>query len=168
MSNEEFVHLMLEAVDGFVLVLNLCDNGRILYASEGITWLLGHVPNALVDGNVSVYDIVAEEDTSSLRSVLSEKNFPDNIDEVKRATIDIFVHMDKSGVHKTGTNAKDSALVKLSGYTARWSTQPRQQQQQPQHDSKSQCDEHCLPRKFSTEISASWCSQLSAVSKLLA
>ena len=40
---------MLEAVDGFVLALSVTDNGRVLYASEGITWLLGHLPNALVD-----------------------------------------------------------------------------------------------------------------------
>ena len=49
LSNDEFVHLMLEAVDGFVLALSVTDNGRVLYASEGITWLLGHLPNALVD-----------------------------------------------------------------------------------------------------------------------
>ena len=40
---------MLEAVDGFVLALSVTDNGRILYASEGITWLLGHLPSSLVD-----------------------------------------------------------------------------------------------------------------------
>ena len=26
---------MLESVDGFVLIVNMCDNGRIMYASEG-------------------------------------------------------------------------------------------------------------------------------------
>ena len=35
LSDEEFLHLMLESVDGFVLIVNMCDNGRIMYASEG-------------------------------------------------------------------------------------------------------------------------------------
>ena len=41
LSDEEFVHLMLEAVDGFILVISLDDHGRILYASEGLACLLG-------------------------------------------------------------------------------------------------------------------------------
>ena len=34
---------MLEAIDEFVLVVNVSDRGRVMYASEGITWLLGTV-----------------------------------------------------------------------------------------------------------------------------
>ena len=58
LSNDEFVHLMLEAINGFVLALSVTDNGRVLYASEGITWLLGHLPNALVDKYVILTDSI--------------------------------------------------------------------------------------------------------------
>lgn len=42
LSNEEFTHLVLEALDGFIIVFS--SNGRIFYASESITSLLGHLP----------------------------------------------------------------------------------------------------------------------------
>lgn len=42
LSNEEFTHLFLEALDGFIMVFST--NGRILYTSESITSLLGHLP----------------------------------------------------------------------------------------------------------------------------
>ena len=64
---------MLESVDGFVLIVNMCDNGRIMYASEGITWLLGHVPNTLVDRNVSIYDLMADEDINNFKAALNDK-----------------------------------------------------------------------------------------------
>lgn len=142
LSNEEFVHLMLEAIDGFVLVLNLCDNGRILYASEAITWLLGHIPSSLMERNVSIYDITADEDVDVLRGALSEKNYSDGLEyEVKRPTVDLFVHIEKGGAHKD----KSHALVRLSGYYARWSTSLKRQQN---NEKSLLCsDEHCLPRK---------------------
>lgn len=42
LTNEEFTHLILEAVDGFIIVFST--NGQIYYASESITSLLGHLP----------------------------------------------------------------------------------------------------------------------------
>jgi hypothetical protein len=51
----------------------MCDNGRIMYASEGITWLLGHVPNTLVDRNVSIYDLMADEDINNFKAALNDK-----------------------------------------------------------------------------------------------
>lgn len=42
LSNEEFTHLMLEAVSGFIIVLS--SNGQIQYASESIITLMGHLP----------------------------------------------------------------------------------------------------------------------------
>ncbi|CAN8012850.1 unnamed protein product [Ixodes pacificus] len=49
LSNEEFTHLMLESLEGFLLVLSL--NGQILYTSESVASLLGHLP-------VGVYDLL--------------------------------------------------------------------------------------------------------------
>lgn len=42
LSNEEFSHLILEALDGFIIVFST--TGQIYYASESITSLLGHLP----------------------------------------------------------------------------------------------------------------------------
>lgn len=42
LSNEEFTHLILEALDGFIIVF--AASGQIYYASESITSLLGHLP----------------------------------------------------------------------------------------------------------------------------
>ena len=54
-------------------IVNMCDNGRIMYASEGITWLLGHVPNTLIDRNVSIYDLMADEDINNFKAALNDK-----------------------------------------------------------------------------------------------
>lgn len=42
LSNEEFTHLILEALDGFIAVFSA--TGQIHYVSESITALLGHLP----------------------------------------------------------------------------------------------------------------------------
>ncbi|BES98184.1 Circadian locomoter output cycles [Nesidiocoris tenuis] len=65
LSNEEFTHLFLEALDGFIIVLS--SSGRFLYASESITSLLGHFPNDLLI--MTLYDIVHEGDHSQLYNV---------------------------------------------------------------------------------------------------
>lgn len=42
LPNEEFTHLILEALEGFIMVFS--STGKICYASESITSLLGHLP----------------------------------------------------------------------------------------------------------------------------
>lgn len=42
LANEEFVHLVLEAVDGFIIVFSA--TGEILYVSDDITAVLGQLP----------------------------------------------------------------------------------------------------------------------------
>ncbi|KAJ9600067.1 hypothetical protein L9F63_009636, partial [Diploptera punctata] len=66
LSNEEFTHLILEALDGFIMVFS--SSGRIFYASESITSLLGHLPSDLL--NMTIYDLVYEDDQSELYNVL--------------------------------------------------------------------------------------------------
>merc|ERR1719397_2446700 len=44
LSNEEFSHLMLEALDGFIIVLGT--DGHILYTSESMASLLGYMPTS--------------------------------------------------------------------------------------------------------------------------
>ncbi|XP_067297918.1 clock circadian regulator b [Pseudorasbora parva] len=50
LSNEEFTQLMLEALDGFFLVM--LTDGNIIYVSESVTSLLEHLPSDLVDQNL--------------------------------------------------------------------------------------------------------------------
>lgn len=50
LSNEEFSQLMLEALDGFFLVM--LTDGYIIYISESVTSLLEHLPSDLMDQNL--------------------------------------------------------------------------------------------------------------------
>ncbi|XP_027030290.1 clock circadian regulator b isoform X2 [Tachysurus fulvidraco] len=50
LSNEEFTQLMLEALDGFFLVI--LTDGNVIYVSESVTSLLAHLPSDLVDQNL--------------------------------------------------------------------------------------------------------------------
>lgn len=66
LSNEEFTHLFLEALDGFIIVFS--STGRLLYVSESIISLLGHFPNDLL--SMTIYDLVYEGDHSELYNII--------------------------------------------------------------------------------------------------
>ncbi|XP_043276854.1 circadian locomoter output cycles protein kaput isoform X2 [Venturia canescens] len=66
LSNEEFTHLILEALDGFIMVFS--SNGRIYYASESVTSLLGYLPSELA--KATIYEITYQEDQSHLYNIL--------------------------------------------------------------------------------------------------
>ncbi|XP_069365169.1 circadian locomoter output cycles protein kaput isoform X2 [Maniola hyperantus] len=66
LSNEEFTYLVLEALEGFVMVFSA--TGRIYYVSESVTSLLGHNPNVIA--NKSIFDLVHEEDHHNLYEFL--------------------------------------------------------------------------------------------------
>ncbi|XP_044269245.1 circadian locomoter output cycles protein kaput [Tribolium madens] len=66
LTNEEFTHLVLEAVDGFIMVFSA--SGQIFYASESITSLLGHLPNQVL--NMTIYEMANEEEHSHLYNIL--------------------------------------------------------------------------------------------------
>nr|WDV40241.1 circadian locomotor output cycles kaput [Sinonovacula constricta] len=66
LTNDEFMHLMLEAMDSFLLVFT--QQGIILYASESVTSLLGHLPGDMV--NKSIYDYISDAETASLHNML--------------------------------------------------------------------------------------------------
>ncbi|CAG9855665.1 unnamed protein product [Phyllotreta striolata] len=67
LTNEEFTHLVLEAVDGFIIIFST--SGQIHYTSESVASLLGHLPNDLLD--TSIYDLVSEEEHHILFNVLN-------------------------------------------------------------------------------------------------
>ncbi|XP_053473972.1 neuronal PAS domain-containing protein 2 isoform X1 [Ictalurus furcatus] len=50
LSNEEFTQLMLEAMDGFLIALRL--DGNIIYVSDSVSSLIGHLPSDMVDQNI--------------------------------------------------------------------------------------------------------------------
>uniref|UniRef100_A0A8C2BG21 Circadian locomoter output cycles protein kaput n=1 Tax=Cyprinus carpio TaxID=7962 RepID=A0A8C2BG21_CYPCA len=60
LSNEEFTQLMLEALDGFFIVM--LTDGNIIYSSESVTSLLEHLPSDLVDQNLLNFLPVGEHD----------------------------------------------------------------------------------------------------------
>ncbi|KAK9500750.1 hypothetical protein O3M35_001950 [Rhynocoris fuscipes] len=66
LSNEEFIHLFLEALDGFIIVFS--STGRILYVSESVTSLLGYFPCDMLA--MTLYDLVYEGDHSELYNML--------------------------------------------------------------------------------------------------
>ncbi|KAA8587136.1 hypothetical protein FQN60_000972 [Etheostoma spectabile] len=50
LSNEEFTQLMLEALDGFLVALTT--DGNIVYVSDSVSSLIGHLPSDMVDQNI--------------------------------------------------------------------------------------------------------------------
>ncbi|XP_075543375.1 circadian locomoter output cycles kaput protein Clock [Dermacentor variabilis] len=67
LSNEEFTHLMLESLEGFLLVLSL--SGQILYTSESVASLLGYLPHEL--HNIFILDILHESNHGAMCELLS-------------------------------------------------------------------------------------------------
>ncbi|XP_063374069.1 circadian locomoter output cycles protein kaput [Cydia amplana] len=66
LSNEEFTYLVLEALEGFVMVLS--GSGHVYYVSESITSLLGHNMCDVV--NKSIFDLAFEDDHPNLYNIL--------------------------------------------------------------------------------------------------
>ncbi|EEB16545.1 Circadian locomoter output cycles protein kaput, putative [Pediculus humanus corporis] len=79
LSNEEFAHLILEAVEGFIIAFSTC--GTIIYVSGSITSLLGYLPGELMKPSVTIFDILYEEDQPNIYNILSnsEHGFGSNI-----------------------------------------------------------------------------------------
>nr|AAI09167.1 Neuronal PAS domain protein 2 [Mus musculus] len=67
LSNEEFTQLMLEALDGFVIVVTT--DGSIIYVSDSITPLLGHLPADVMDQNL--LNFLPEQEHSEVYKILS-------------------------------------------------------------------------------------------------
>ncbi|RZF36018.1 hypothetical protein LSTR_LSTR005834 [Laodelphax striatellus] len=88
LSNEEFAHLILEALDGFIMVFS--SSGRILYASESITSLLGHLPDDLL--NTTIYDIIFDYDHSELYNILLNPTTNVQYDQNKDNQISFVCH----------------------------------------------------------------------------
>ncbi|XP_051882515.1 neuronal PAS domain-containing protein 2-like [Pristis pectinata] len=67
LSNEEFTQLMLEALDGFFIALTT--DGNIIYVSDSITPLLGHLPSDIIDQNI--LNFLPEQEHREIYKLLS-------------------------------------------------------------------------------------------------
>ncbi|MGH0172700.1 UNVERIFIED_CONTAM: hypothetical protein FKN15_067421 [Acipenser sinensis] len=67
LSNEEFAQLMLEALDGFLIAVTT--DGNIIYVSDSITPLLGHLPSDVMDQNLLHF--LPEQELSEVYKLLS-------------------------------------------------------------------------------------------------
>ncbi|KAM5228027.1 neuronal PAS domain-containing protein 2 [Ctenodactylus gundi] len=67
LSSEEFTQLMLEALDGFIIAVTT--GGSILYVSDSITPLLGHLPTDVMDQNL--LNFLPEQEHSEVYKMLS-------------------------------------------------------------------------------------------------
>ena len=68
---------MLEAIDGFILVLGT--DGHILYTSESLASLLGYLPSSL--HNTTLYEIVADGDKIPLYNTLNISHNSESSDQ---------------------------------------------------------------------------------------
>ena len=68
---------MLEAIDGFILVLGT--DGHILYTSESLASLLGYLPSSL--HNTTLYEMVADTDKIPLYNTLNTSNNAESGDQ---------------------------------------------------------------------------------------
>ncbi|XP_011298650.1 circadian locomoter output cycles protein kaput isoform X2 [Fopius arisanus] len=108
LSNEEFTHLILEALDGFIMIFS--SNGRIYYASESVTALLGYLPTDLA--NSTIYEITYQDDQSFLYNMLLNPTPRDNplksdiqvsfTCHIKRGSLDFRENVTYERVHFVG------------------------------------------------------------------
>lgn len=96
LSNEEFTHLILEALDGFIIVFS--SNGHIYYVSESVTSLLGYLPNDLE--NTTIYNITYQEDQPHLYNVLlNPGSMRDRRTVKKEDQISFTCHIKRAGLN---------------------------------------------------------------------
>ncbi|KAK7115769.1 aryl hydrocarbon receptor nuclear translocator homolog isoform X2 [Littorina saxatilis] len=68
LTDQELKHLILEAADGFLFVVQ-CDTGRLIYVSDSITPVLNQSQNDLF--STTLYDLVHQDDVEKVRDQLS-------------------------------------------------------------------------------------------------
>ncbi|CAH1723013.1 unnamed protein product [Aphis gossypii] len=107
--NEEFTHIILEALDGFIIVFTSL--GKILHASETVTALLGYLPKTME--NLSIFKIIHEADHSLLQDRIIESRLSKNYDNDK---IVFSCHCKRHDPFKDKEEKNQFELVQFFGY----------------------------------------------------
>ncbi|KAH8379564.1 hypothetical protein KR009_005589 [Drosophila setifemur] len=113
LSNDEFTHLMLESLDGFMMVFS--SMGSIFYASESITSQLGYLPHELY--NKTIYDLAYEMDHEALLNIFMNPTpviEPRQTDIGASNQITFYTHLKRGGLEKVDSSSYE--LVKFVGY----------------------------------------------------
>ncbi|XP_075161247.1 circadian locomoter output cycles kaput protein Clock isoform X2 [Haematobia irritans] len=114
LSNDEFTQLMLESLNGFIIVFG--SHGSIFYTSDSVTTQLGYLPGDLL--NMSIFDLAYEMDHENILNVfLNPKPViaPMQTDIGSRNQITFFLHL-KRGGEEVGCGRHSFELVKFVGY----------------------------------------------------
>ncbi|KAH9514013.1 hypothetical protein Btru_031965 [Bulinus truncatus] len=121
LCNEEFAQLMLEAVDSFLVVFT--QQGKVLFTSESVTSLLGHLPSDLI--NHSLYDLMHEDDRLKFFNLLSKQPSPEDNSisftcHLQRGTIDpmepaVYEYVRVCGTSQLINEIADDSLICNNG-----------------------------------------------------
>ncbi|XP_061391285.1 circadian locomoter output cycles protein kaput [Musca vetustissima] len=113
LSNDEFTQLMLESLDGFIIVFG--SSGSIFYTSDSVTAQLGYLPCDLM--KMTIFDLCYEMDHEILLNIfLNPKPViaPMQTDISARNQITFFLHLKRYGTENGDRNSFE--LVKFVGY----------------------------------------------------
>lgn len=106
LSNEEFIHLILEALDGFIIIFS--GKGNILYISESVTSLLGYLPKDVL--LMTIYDMAYEMDHEFIYNIFNTKS----TDETRNRETSFYCHIKRQNIENRERLSYE--LVKFVGY----------------------------------------------------
>lgn len=106
LTNEEFIHLILEALDGFIIIFTV--KGSILYCSESVTSLLGYLVKDVLSMNI--YDITYEMDHEFIFNICNAKA----INENRNKETSFYCHLKRRSIENSERLSYE--LVKFVGY----------------------------------------------------
>ncbi|KAJ3589666.1 hypothetical protein NHX12_010509 [Muraenolepis orangiensis] len=92
LSNEEFTQLMLEALDGFLVALTT--DGNIIYVSDSVSSLIGHLPSDMVDQNI--LNFLPEQEHSDVYKLMSDPTASDYLDN--EAHVEFCCHLARGNI----------------------------------------------------------------------
>ncbi|KAH9491741.1 hypothetical protein Btru_045691 [Bulinus truncatus] len=128
LTDQELKHLILEAADGFLFVVQ-CDTGRIVYVSDSITPVLNQSQGDLF--GTTLYDLTHPDDVEKVREQLStsESQNTGRILDLKTGTV-------KKEGHQSSIR-----LLHVTGYIKNWP--PSAGVQMDRTDSDEHGGSHC-------------------------
>ena len=117
LSNEEYIHLMLEALEGFILIVGV--DGSVIFASENITAMLGYLARDLT--NMCIFDLIEEGDKGTFYNFLA--NPTTSLLNQEPVDLNINVHMKKAS-YKSRKNNNNNNNSSSNGLNMNSSSTP--------------------------------------------